>query len=148
MRFALPAERSNVSLCALHSERRNTEQLLGSLGLFSYRCNALEDCNEAISHYGPELSRGYDRIKVKLRKGQQTAVTKNNISLTSFSGKQVLLTVIKGQCKARVYFLITGNIITCLFFDNFIIFLQEIQSKAFLRILMSLLTSLYQGIRL
>ena len=144
--FLLDEELSNVSLCALHSEMRNTEQLLGSLGLFSYRCNALEECNEAISHYGPELSRGYDRIKVKLRKGQQTAVTKNNISVASFSGKQMLLTVIKGQCKDRVYFLI--NIITCLFFDNFIIFLQEIQSEAFLRILMSLLKSLYQGIRL
>jgi len=84
--FLLDEELSNVSLCALHSEMRNTEQLLGSLGLFSYRCNALEECNEAISHYGPELSRGYDRIKVKLRKGQQTAVTKNNISVASFSG--------------------------------------------------------------
>ena len=92
--FLLDEELNNVSLCALHSEMRNTEQLLGSLGLFSYRCNALNECNEAISHYGPEMSRGYDRIKVKLRKGQQTAVTKNNISVASFSGKQNFFTII------------------------------------------------------
>lgn len=91
--FLLDEELSNVSLCALHSEMRNTEQLLGSLGLFSYRCNALNECNEAISHYGPEMSRGYDRIKVKLRKGQQTAVTKNNITVASFSGKQNCSTI-------------------------------------------------------
>lgn len=91
--FLLDEDLCNVSLCSLHSEMRNTEQLLGSLGLFSYRCGALEECNEAISNYGPEISRGYDRIKVKLRKGQQTAVNKNNISVASFSGKQKLFTV-------------------------------------------------------
>ena len=85
--FLLDEELTNVTLCALHSEMRNTEQLLGSLGLFAYRCGSLEECNEAISHYGPELSRGHDRVPVKLRQGQQTAVSKNNISVTSFSGK-------------------------------------------------------------
>ena len=85
--FLLDEELTNVTLCALHSEMRNTEQLLGSLGLFAYRCGSLEECNEAISHYGPELSRGHDRISVKLRQGQQTAVSKNNISVASFSGK-------------------------------------------------------------
>lgn len=58
--FLLDEDLCNVSLCSLHSEMRNTEQLLGSLGLFSYRCGALEECNEAISNYGPEISRGYD----------------------------------------------------------------------------------------
>ena len=90
--FLLDEELSNVSLCALHSEMRNTEQLLGSLGLFSYRCNALNECNEALSLYGPEISRGYDRIKVKFQNGQQTAVTKNNVTVASFSGKQKLFT--------------------------------------------------------
>lgn len=66
---------------------RNTEQLLGSLGLFAYRCGTLEDCNKVLSQYGPENSRGHDRISVKLRQGQQTAVNKNNISVASFSGK-------------------------------------------------------------
>ena len=85
--FLLDEELTNVCLCALHSEMRDTEQLLGSLGLFAYRCNSLKECNEAISNYGPEISRGHDRITVKLCQGQQTAVTKNNISVASFSGK-------------------------------------------------------------
>ncbi|XP_078380442.1 uncharacterized protein LOC144663391 isoform X2 [Oculina patagonica] len=84
--FLLDEELTNVTLCALHSEMRNTEQLLGSLGLFAYRCKTLDDCNEALKDYGPELSRGHNRINVKLRKGQQTAVDKNNISVASFSG--------------------------------------------------------------
>lgn len=74
---------------------RNTEQLLGSLGLFAYRCNALDECNKAISQYGPELSRGHDRITVKLPKGQQTAVNKNNISVASFSGKHIFRIIVK-----------------------------------------------------
>ena len=49
--FLLDEELSNVCLCALHSEMRNTEQLLGSLGLFAYRCNSLPECNEAIGQY-------------------------------------------------------------------------------------------------
>jgi len=66
---------------------RNTEQLLGSVCLFAYRCNCLDECSKVLSQYGPENSRGHDRITVKLRKGQQTAVDKNNISVASFSGK-------------------------------------------------------------
>ena len=54
--------------------------------LFAYRCNTLDACNEVIGQYGPEMSKGHDRITVKLRQGQQTAVTKNNISVASFSG--------------------------------------------------------------
>ena len=67
---------------------RNTEQLLGSLGLFPFRCNTLDACNEVIGQYGPEMSKGHDRITVKFRQGQQTVVTKNNIhvSVASFSG--------------------------------------------------------------
>ena len=61
--FLLDEDLCNVSLCALHSEMRNTEQLLGSLGLFSYRCSTLKECNKAISNYGPEISRAHDRIK-------------------------------------------------------------------------------------
>ena len=86
MTFLLDEELSSVCLCALHSEMQNTEQLLGSLGLFTYRCNTLDACNEVIGQYGPEMSKGHDRITVKLRQGQQTAVTKNNVSVASFSG--------------------------------------------------------------
>ena len=32
---------SSVSLCALHMEMQNTEQLIGSLGLFAYKCGSL-----------------------------------------------------------------------------------------------------------
>ena len=85
--FLLDEELTSVTLCALHSEMRNTEQLLGSIGLFAYRRVSLEECNETISHYGPELSRGDDRISVKLRQGQQTAVSKKNISVASCSGE-------------------------------------------------------------
>ena len=87
--FLLEEELSSVCLCALHSEMRNTEQLLGSLGLFAYRCNSLDECNKALGQYGPELSRGHERITVKLRQGQQTAVNKNNISVASFSGSYI-----------------------------------------------------------
>lgn len=88
--FLLDEEIASVSLCSLHCEMRNTEQLLGSLGLFAFRCNSLEECNEAISNYGPEISRAKDRITIKLRQGQQTAVTKSNVSVASFSGKHNL----------------------------------------------------------
>ena len=69
---------------------QNTKQLLGSLLLLAYRCNALDECNKALSQYGPELPRGYNKITVKLRQGQQTAVNKNNISVASFSGNYFL----------------------------------------------------------
>jgi len=88
--FLLDEVLSSVCLCALHSEMRNTEQLLGSLGLFAYRCNSLTECNKAIGQCGPEMSRGKERITVKLRKGQQTAVDKNNISVASFSGNIII----------------------------------------------------------
>ena len=66
---------------------RNTEQLLGSLGLFAHRLGTLKACNEAIAIYGPENTRHYDRIQVKLRTGQNTAVTRSNIHVSSMSGK-------------------------------------------------------------
>ena len=62
---------------------RNCEQLLGSLGLFAYRVGSLDRLNEA---YGPENCRGFPRVTVKERKGQQTAVDRQNIHVASFSG--------------------------------------------------------------
>jgi hypothetical protein len=85
--FLLEEDLSSISLCSLHCEMRNTEQLVGSLGLLAYKCNSLDECNKSLSCYGPENSRGYDRIKVELRKGQECAVTKSNIIVTSFSGR-------------------------------------------------------------
>ena len=37
LEFLLEKELSNVQLCALHMEMRNTEQLLGSIGLVAYK---------------------------------------------------------------------------------------------------------------
>ena len=87
--FLMEEDLSNITLCSLHCEMRNTEQLLGSLGLLAYRCNSLDECNESLSFYGPENSRHQKRIKVELRKGQQTEVTKSNVVVKSFSGKIV-----------------------------------------------------------
>ena len=65
---------------------RNCEQLLGSLGLFTYRVGTLDKLNEALSDYGPENCRGFPRVPIKERKGQQTAIERNNIKVASFSG--------------------------------------------------------------
>lgn len=59
---------------------------MGSLGLFAYRVGTLGNLNEALSVYGPENCRGYARVTVKERKGQQTAVDRQNIQVASFSG--------------------------------------------------------------
>ena len=84
--FLFEEEISHIQLCSLHQEMRNTEQLLGSLGLFSNSVGCLRDCNEALSKFGPENTRHFDRIYIKLRPGQQTAVAKNNVQVSSMSG--------------------------------------------------------------
>lgn len=82
----LDEELSSMSLCALHCETRNTEQLLKSVGLLAYEIGSLEDCNQKLSEYGPANFKA-DRITVKLRPGQQVAAERNNISFASCSGK-------------------------------------------------------------
>lgn len=77
---------SSINLCSLHCEMRNCEQLLGSLGLFAYRVGTLDNLNEALANYGPENCRGYPRVTLKERKGQQTAIERQNIHVASFSG--------------------------------------------------------------
>ena len=67
---------------------RNTEQLLKSVGLLAHEIGSLKECNETLRNYGPENFKG-DRITVKLRTSQQTAASRNNISLSSFSGQYV-----------------------------------------------------------
>ena len=47
-------EESDVNLCALHCELRNTEQLLMSLGLTAHICGSLREGNEVLPEYGPE----------------------------------------------------------------------------------------------
>ena len=64
-------------ICALHCELRNTEQLLLSLGLFAYKVNSLQECKEELAKYGPENFS--NRITVKLKEGQETAVENHNV---------------------------------------------------------------------
>jgi len=78
-----------MCLCALHCEMRNTEQILKSVGLMAYKIGSLDECNNKLKEYGPENVRG-DRIKTKLKSGQTTAVERNNMSISSFSGKNYL----------------------------------------------------------
>jgi len=85
--FLFDEELTQIPLCSLHCEMRNTEQLLGSLGLFAHRCGSLEECNSSLANYGPEVSRGKNRIQIKKREKQETAVSKSNIKVKSFSGK-------------------------------------------------------------
>ena len=78
--FLLDEERCNIQLCALHMERRNTEQLLASIGLLAHKVDSLAETNPALKNYGPESFHG-DRISVKKKSDQQSAITKQNIKI-------------------------------------------------------------------
>ena len=65
---------------------RNTEQMLKSVGLMAHEIGSLKECNEKLSHYGPDNFKA-DRISVKMKAGQETAAQRNNISVSSFSGE-------------------------------------------------------------
>lgn len=67
-------------------EMRNTEQLLASIGLLAYKVDTLPEANAALKNYGPESFHG-DRISVKKKTGQQSAISKQNIHVSSMSGK-------------------------------------------------------------
>ena len=82
-----------MSLCALHCEMRNSEQLLKSVGLLAYEIGSLQECNAKLSDYGPANFKG-DRITVKLRPGQATAPGRNNVSFASCSGYPKIIHVI------------------------------------------------------
>ena len=86
LNFLLEEDLSSINLCSLHCEMRNCEQLLGSLGLFAYQIGSLDLLNKALSDYGPENTRGFPRVTIKERKGQQTMIDKRNIHVASFSG--------------------------------------------------------------
>ena len=67
--------------------------MVGLLGLFAYSIGSLDLLNEALSNYRPENRRGFPRVTIKERKGQQTAIDTKNIHVASSSG--VLMT---SQC--------------------------------------------------
>lgn len=54
LEFLLDEELSSIQLCALHMEMRNTEQLLGSIGLVAYKIDSLQSANDALKSYGPQ----------------------------------------------------------------------------------------------
>ena len=45
---------------------------------------SLDECNAELANYGPENFSS--RITVKMKEGQETAVEKHNIPMSSFSG--------------------------------------------------------------
>ena len=59
---------------------------MGSLGLFAYHVGSLDSLNQVLSHHGPESSKGFPRVTMKLKPGQHTAVERKNIKVASFSG--------------------------------------------------------------
>ena len=83
-----------LSLCALHCEMRNTEEMLKSVGLLAYEIGSLPECNAKLSDYGPSNFKA-DRITVKLRPGQETAPGRNNVSFASCSGySKIIISII------------------------------------------------------
>lgn len=84
--FLLDEKLTNIQLCALHMEMRNTEQLLASIGLPVYKVHSLPEANAALKNYGPESFHG-DRISVKKKTDQQSAISKQNVHVSSMSGK-------------------------------------------------------------
>ena len=51
---------------------------------FLYKVGSLDECNAELANYGPENFSS--RITVKMKEGQETAVEKHNIQVSSFSG--------------------------------------------------------------
>ena len=85
LEFLFEEDLSSINLCALHCELRNTEQLLSLLVFFfSYKVGSLDECDAELANYGPENFSS--RITVKMKEGQETAVEKHNIQVSSFSG--------------------------------------------------------------
>lgn len=89
--FLLEEELSTINICALHCELRNTEQLLRSIGLYSYKIGTLDAYNEELKKYAPDNFHR-DRVTVKLKQSQETSVEKHNIEVASFSGEFHILT--------------------------------------------------------
>ncbi|KAK3738201.1 hypothetical protein QZH41_012782, partial [Actinostola sp. cb2023] len=83
--FLLNEDMSSINICALHCELRNMEHLLASLGLLSYEIGSLKECNKVLASYGPQTFKG-DRITIKTKPGQLSAVQKHNVQVCSFTG--------------------------------------------------------------
>ena len=77
----LDEELSSIQLCALHMEKRNTEQLLASIGLMASKVDSLKEVNAALKGYGLESFHG-EWITLKKKAGQESAVPKLNIHVS------------------------------------------------------------------
>ncbi|CAH3185100.1 unnamed protein product [Porites lobata] len=104
LEFLLEEDLSSINLCALHCKLRNTEQLLSLLGLFPYKVGSLDECNAKLANYGPENFGS--KITVKMKEGQETAVEKHNIQVSSFSGTFYLVSFLNSlpHDKFKSYF--------------------------------------------
>ncbi len=74
-----------VNLCALHCEIRNTEQILGLLGLVAYKIGSLDSLNEKLTELGPKTMKK-NFIRIKDRRNVNLEVRKNNVKVASISG--------------------------------------------------------------
>ena len=71
---------TSVNLCALHCDMRNTDQLLGSLGLFAYKIGSLENFNKVLRELGPAAMKK-DFKRLRERRNMDLAVNKNHITV-------------------------------------------------------------------
>ena len=93
-------------------EMRNTEQLLASIGLLAHKVDSLAEANAALKNYGPESFHG-DRISVKKKSDQQSAITKQNIHVSLMSGKTfpkiMFSRDVFHMCSVKFFFLICSH---------------------------------------
>lgn len=54
--------------------------------MFAHDFGNLKDCNAVLSVYGPDSMKKRERIVVKTKPGQESAIERHNIQLVSFSG--------------------------------------------------------------
>lgn len=83
--FLLDEQLTSIQRCALHMEMHNTEQLPASIGFLAYKVDSLQEANAALKNYGPK-SFHRDRISIKKKSDQQSAISKQNVHVSSMSG--------------------------------------------------------------
>lgn len=64
------------------------------IGLLAYKVDSLQEANATLKNYGPESFHG-DCISVKKKSDQQSAISKQNVHVSSMSGKPFPLIVLQ-----------------------------------------------------
>lgn len=59
--------------------------------MFAHDFGNLKDCNAVLSVYGPDSMKKRERIVVKTKSGQESAIERHNIQLVSFSGTEFFI---------------------------------------------------------